>query len=55
MAHYEFALVKQLQVNGYPTVFIQTGETKFMMVARGYTHYEDVKLRIDNVLKEAAK
>jgi putative protein-disulfide isomerase len=52
MAYYEFALMKQLQVNGYPTVFIQTGETKFVMVARGYTAYEDLKLRIDNVLKE---
>jgi putative protein-disulfide isomerase len=54
MARYEFALMKQLQVTGYPTVFIQTGETKFMMVARGYTAYEDVKLRIENVLKELA-
>ncbi len=53
MAYYEFALMKQLQVNGYPTVFIQTGDTKFVMVARGYTAYEDLKLRIDNVLKEA--
>jgi len=52
MAYYEFALMKQLQVNGYPTVFIQTGDTKFVMVARGYTAYEDLKLRIDNVLKE---
>ncbi|MBL7702226.1 MAG: DsbA family protein [Ferruginibacter sp.] len=52
MARYEFALMKQLQVTGYPTVFIQTGETKFMMVARGYTPYEDVKERIENVLKQ---
>lgn len=50
MAYHEFTLVKQLQVNGYPTVFIQTGETKFVMVARGYTDYEDVKTRIDQVL-----
>lgn len=50
MAYYEFTLVKQLQVNGYPTVFIQTGETKFVMVARGYTDYSDVKTRIDQVL-----
>lgn len=52
MAHYEFALMKQLQVNGFPTVFIQTGDTKFVMVARGFTAYEDVKERIENVLKE---
>ncbi len=51
-AYYEFALVKQLQVNGYPTVFIQTGETKFVMLARGYTAFEDLRERIENVLKE---
>lgn len=52
MAYYEFSLMKQLQVNGYPTVFIQTDELKFVMIARGYTDYETVKSRIDNVLKE---
>jgi len=51
MAYYEFALMKQLQVNGYPTVFIQTGDLKFVMVARGYTAYEDLEERIENVLK----
>ena len=53
-AYYEFALMKKLQVTGYPTVFIQTSETKFVMVARGYTAYEDLKLRIDNILKDVA-
>jgi putative protein-disulfide isomerase len=52
MAHYEFALMKQLQVNGFPTLFLQTGELKFVMIARGYTPYDDVKQRIDNVLAE---
>ena len=50
MAFYEFALVKQLEVTGYPCVFIQTGELKFHMVARGYTDYETLKERIDKVL-----
>jgi len=54
-AYYEFSLVKQLKVNGYPTVFIQTGETKFYMVARGYTDYEMLKDRIGNILKEHVK
>lgn len=49
-AYYEFSLVKQLQVTGYPCVFIQTGELKFHMVARGFTDYESLKQRIDNVL-----
>ena len=55
MAHYEFALMKQLQVTGYPTVFVQTDELKFNMVARGYTEYEGLKQRIENVLKESGE
>ena len=55
MAYYEFALMKQLQVNGYPTVFVQTGELKFEMISRGYTAYEDVKERIEKVLNPAEK
>ena len=50
-AHYDFALVKQLQVTGYPTVFIQTNELKFHMVARGYTDYETLKERISQVMQ----
>ncbi len=52
-AYYEFALCKQLQVTGFPTVFIQTAELKFMMVARGYTDPVSLEERIENVLKEA--
>ncbi|MEP7255419.1 MAG: DsbA family protein [Ferruginibacter sp.] len=51
-AYYEFALMKQLQVNGYPSVFIQTGELKFVMVARGYTDLNTLTSRIDNILAE---
>ena len=55
MAYYEFSLMKQLQVTGYPCVFIQTGESKFIMVASGYTSYETLKARIENVLNESQK
>lgn len=51
-AHYDFALAKQLQVNGYPAVLIQQSESKFYMIARGYTDYESMELRISNVKKE---
>jgi putative protein-disulfide isomerase len=51
-AYYEFTLVKQLQVNGFPTVFIQTGESKLYLIARGYTDYESLEGRIVSVLKE---
>lgn len=50
-AYYDFAAVKQLQVSGYPTAFIQTGDLKFEMVARGYTDHQSLKARIDGVLK----
>ncbi|TDH25213.1 DsbA family protein [Segetibacter sp. 3557_3] len=53
MAHYEFSLVRQLQVTGYPAVLIQTGELKFFVVAKGYTDYETLKERIDEVLAGA--
>ena len=52
MAYYEFSLMKQLQVTGYPCVFIQTGDLKFTMVARGFTEYDLLKERIDRVLDE---
>jgi putative protein-disulfide isomerase len=51
-AYYEFALVKQLQVTGFPAVLMQVDESKFYLLARGYTDYETLKTRIDNVLKE---
>jgi putative protein-disulfide isomerase len=52
-AYYEFALCKQLQVTGYPQVLIQTGETQFFLLAKGFTTYEDLKERIENVLQTA--
>lgn len=51
-AHYEFQLCKQLQVTGFPCVLIQVSETKFHLLARGYTSYEDLSTRLDAVLKE---
>jgi len=52
-AYYEFALCRQLQVTGFPAVLIQVSESKLYLLARGYTPYEDLKARIDNVLNEA--
>ena len=45
-ARYEFALCAQLQVTGFPAVLLQVSDSKFYLVARGYTPYEDVKQRI---------
>ena len=49
-AKYEFLLCKQLNVTGFPAVFIQLSETKFYQVVQGYTDFESVKSRIDKVL-----
>ena len=51
-AHHEFALCKQLQVTGFPALLMQLSESKFYLLARGYTDYETVSERINNVLKE---
>jgi putative protein-disulfide isomerase len=51
-AYYEFALVKQLQVTGFPAVLLQVNESKFYLLAKGFTDYETLKTRIDNVLTE---
>jgi putative protein-disulfide isomerase len=52
MAYYEFALCKQLQVSGFPAVFMQLNESKFYLLARGFTSYDELKERIENVLTE---
>ena len=49
-AHYEFSLCKQLQVTGYPAVLLQENDSKFHLLARGYTSLEEMKERIDAAL-----
>ncbi|WP_423148284.1 DsbA family protein [Rubrolithibacter danxiaensis] len=51
-AYYDFALARQLEVNGYPSVLIQNSDTHFYLIARGYTDLETLELRIQNVLSE---
>jgi putative protein-disulfide isomerase len=51
-AYYEFQLCKQLQVTGFPCVLIQVSETKFHLLARGFTSYEDLSIRLETVLKD---
>ena len=52
-AYYEFALCKQLNVSGFPAVFIQLSDTKFYLVAEGYTDFDTLNERIQNVLRES--
>ncbi|MFP5040363.1 DsbA family protein [Parasediminibacterium sp. JCM 36343] len=51
-AYYEFQLCKQLQVTGFPCVFLQTAENKFYQLARGYTDFNTLNERLLNTLKE---
>lgn len=51
-ARYEFALCQQLQVTGFPALLLQVTDSKFYLVSRGFTAYEDVKTRIDTILNE---
>lgn len=51
-AYQEFALCKQLQVTGFPVVMMQLSETRIVMLASGYTGYEPLHQRIENLLKE---
>ena len=51
-AYYDFSLVKQLQVTGFPAVLMQTGELQFYLVSRGFTDYETLVERVEAILKE---
>lgn len=54
-AYYDFSLIRQLQVTGFPAVLMQTGDLKFYLLSKGYTDYETLKGRIDQVLGEVTK
>jgi putative protein-disulfide isomerase len=54
-AYYEFALVKQLQVTGFPCLLLQITDSKFYLLAQGYTDYETIERRIGIVLAEAGR
>ena len=51
-AYYEFALCKQLQVTGFPTLFLQTGEQKLYLLSRGFSPFETIQERILSVERE---
>jgi putative protein-disulfide isomerase len=51
-AYEEFALVKQLRVSGFPTVFLQKDDGKLYLLATGYTDYKSLKTTLDNLLNQ---
>ncbi len=50
-AVYDFTLTKQLQVSGFPAVYIQVNDLKFYQIARGYTDFDTLKKNAEAVLK----
>ncbi|MEO6488723.1 MAG: DsbA family protein [Ferruginibacter sp.] len=51
-AYFEFGLCKQLKVSGFPAVLLQLNESKFYLLARGFTPFEELGERINNLLIE---
>jgi len=54
-AYYEFALIKQLNITGFPCLLLQISDSKFYLIARGYTDFDTVTNTIEAVLKDVAK
>ena len=52
-AYYEFALVKQLNVTGFPSVLLQVSDSKFYLLAQGYTDYDTLKRRIEKSVRRS--
>ena len=51
-AAYEFSLVKQLKVSGFPTLLLQETDSKFHLLARGYADYDTLTKTVNRVLEE---
>lgn len=52
-AYHEFEVCKRLQVTGFPAVFLQLSDSKFIMLASGYTSYEVLRQRLETALQDA--
>jgi len=50
--YYDFSLIKQLNVTGFPTLFIQTDESKLYMISRGYSDEKSIEKRIQDIMLE---
>ena len=51
-AHYDFSLVKQLGVTGFPCVFLQLEDSKLYMIARGFCDSSSIEKRISSIVAE---
>jgi putative protein-disulfide isomerase len=53
MAYNEFQICKQLQVSGFPSMYVQMPNNKFYQISNGYTPYQNLKTNIENVLQKS--
>jgi putative protein-disulfide isomerase len=53
-AYDEFALCKQLQVSGFPSLFLQVDESKLYLLCRGYNSFEETDNHIRQIIKNLA-
>ena len=51
-AEAEMNMVKQLRVESYPQVFLQINESKFYLIAKGYTDYDTMNTTIQNIITQ---
>ncbi len=54
-AHYEFAVCKQLNVTGFPALFLQVKDAKFYLLSSGFADFETVNGRIVKIMEELAR
>ena len=54
-ARYDFALAKQIKASSYPRLYLQTSETYFYLLAKGYGPAEPLRQKIDKVIEEWEK
>ncbi len=54
-AYAEFAAVRQLNVTGFPAVFLQVSHSKFYQLARGYADYATLKKGMVEALEKEEK
>jgi putative protein-disulfide isomerase len=50
-AYHEFSVCKKLKVTGFPALLMQVNESKFILLASGYTAYDVLKQRIETALE----
>jgi putative protein-disulfide isomerase len=51
-AQEDFLITQQLKITGFPTVFLQTNNSTFHLLAQGYTTFDELKNAIDSLLSK---